>query len=137
MMKNIVVLANSIRDDNRCVAGKELILNGNQYDIGPWIRLSEAATKGGAVNPNTTKIAGRGYIRPLDIIRVSVESNCNNPDHPEDWWLQAGKPWEYAGSYQHHTLQKFVDPITSLWNDNSRNNRVGAGYVGKMRPHWH
>jgi hypothetical protein len=77
--KEIVVLANSIRDDNRCVAGKELFPNGDKYDIGPWIRLSEAATKGGAVNPNTAKIAGHGIVHPLDIIRVVVDSNCNNP----------------------------------------------------------
>lgn len=130
--KEIVVLANSIREENRCIAGKELFPNGDNYKIGPWIRLSEQTTKGGAVKSSTANIPGHGKARPLDIIKAVVESNCNNPDHPEDWLLQPGQPWKYVGSYQHDILPILVDPITSLWNDNSHSNSVAAGYVKKM-----
>jgi hypothetical protein len=130
--KEIVVLASSIRDNNLCVAGKELISKGETYDVGPWVRLSEKATKGGAVNPNTAKITGHGKVRPLDVIKVVVEANCKNPDHPEDWWLKPGEPWAFVSTYKHDILPKLVDPITALWNDGSGCKAVYAGHVPKM-----
>jgi hypothetical protein len=131
--KIILVLANSIRvDGNRCVAGKELHPKGTDYEMGGWIRLSESSTKGGAVSSRTTMIEGQGMIQPLDIIEVAVTSNCNDPDHPEDWWLQPQQPWQYVERSHRDSLPRAADPIASLWADSSGNNTVNAGYVQKM-----
>ena len=39
VIKRIVVLANSVENSGRCLAGKELIWKREDYEVGSWIRV--------------------------------------------------------------------------------------------------
>ena len=56
--KAIVILANSVRSGHRCVAGKELIRDGDGWEVGPWIRLTDPGTKDGSVRYELTRCRG-------------------------------------------------------------------------------
>ncbi len=129
--KEIVVLANSIRGGDRCIAGKELIQKEDQtYEIGRWIRLADHSTKEGAVPNQIAYCPDHGWVKTLNVVRVVLESNCNNQDHPEDWWLEPNQPWEYVNTLTVADLPRLTDQPPALWH--SECDAVPAGYIQKM-----
>src|SRR5438309_1866415 len=97
--KHILILANSARAGKHCVAGKLATpLKDGSYDVGnQWIRLSDPRdTQDGAVPyADTLCRPGRASVRPLDIVAVSLQAPCNDPNHPEDWFYDPARPWQY------------------------------------------
>jgi hypothetical protein len=130
--KLIVILANSIRSTDRCIAGKELVLKEDgTYDVGPWIRLADRSTKEGAVPANVAYCAGHRWVKILDVVRVVLQFPCDNPDHPEDWWLEPHQPWEFVETRTVADLPNFADHPYSLWHT-GESDAVFAGYVRDM-----
>jgi len=129
--KLILILANSIRERNRCVAGKELIPSRNGYKAGEWIRLADPRTEG-AIKAETATCAGHGSVRPLDLVKVPVREQCSDLDHPEDWWIEPAKNWEYVRSYDPDILQRLEDKEPDLWSEGRTTDAVSFGYVRRM-----
>lgn len=127
--KDILILANSIRFHNRCIAGKELITDKDLYTVGPWIRLADSSVSQGAIAAATAITPGHGEIRPLDIVRVSLEGPCNDPNHPEDWWIDSTVPWQFIETIGHADLAHVVDNDFALWHDQTGQDSVAVGYV--------
>jgi hypothetical protein len=134
--KHILILANSIRAKKFCVAGKEVTpKEDGKYDIGPWIRLADAADPQGAVAYGNTISTANGSsraVRPLDIIKVTVTGPCGKQDHPEDWFFDTTKRWEIVNTAVHANLTDMQDTPTALWHDGSGAASVSAGYVRQM-----
>jgi hypothetical protein len=134
-IKHILILANSEREGGRCIAGKLVArLEGDNLDVSPqWIRLNNpSSSKGGAVPWQHAKCHPNGApVRPLDIIKVSLLDQCNNPDHPEDWNYDPNVPWERVASAKIGCLTAILDTPQSLWHDGS-DKAVHAGYIRKM-----
>ena len=133
--KYMVILANSIRNEKRCVAGKELIRNpGRGWRIGPWIRLAHPGDPEGAVPFESTVCPEHGPVRPLDVVQLGVRSPCNNPDHPEDWWLDGDVGWQFVERFSHYALSMLADKPHRLWHDRFPD-AVSAGYIPRMGKH--
>jgi hypothetical protein len=134
--KYILVLANSVRKGKHCVAGKIAVrLDHDQFSIQPqWIRLTDPRDPEGAVPYANTICAGHGPTRPLDIIKLDLREWCNQPDHPEDWYFEPSRPWEFIRREDKSCLARIADKPTALWFDEGRSNSVHPGYVRQMKP---
>lgn len=134
--QTILILANSERTGGRCVAGK--LANARPdggFDVGTqWIRLTnpDGTAEGTVPYLDTVCRHDRTPVRPLDIIRVAIAGQCNNPDHPEDQYYERAQSWEWVASTVFSRLADVVDTPPSLWYD-GHDDAVEAGYVRAMR----
>jgi hypothetical protein len=91
--KRILILANSIKLGGRCLAGREIFLNGEStYRIGPWLRPV------GHVDGREIKESERFYwpndpVKVGDFAEVALAEKMNEPWHPENWRLIEKDPW--------------------------------------------
>jgi hypothetical protein len=133
-VRHVLVLANSVRAGKHCVAGKlAKPIGDSHYDISDeWIRLNDPRHPEGAVSYTNTVCQGHGSVRPLDIVRVAVESHCGDPDHPEDWHFDPAQAWQYVGKVDFNLIPDFVDAPNFIWHDTFSGNSVPAGYVRQM-----
>lgn len=130
--KHILILANSIRRGKKCIAGKELIpKKGGGYTIGPWIRMAHPNDPDGAVPEQSTDCPRHGFARVLDIVKITFRGRCNDPDHPEDWWFDPFRKWEFVVHGGPSWLRHVVDKPVSLWHD-GEDASVQHGYVRRM-----
>jgi hypothetical protein len=132
--KYILILANSVRSQKHCVAGKVATpqADGN-YDIGmEWIRLTDSRVPDGAVPYANTICPGKGSVRPLQLIKVELQDSCNDANHPEDWNFEPTLQWTWESSTTFASLPIVADNPPKIWHDGSASNSVLAGYVPKM-----
>jgi hypothetical protein len=130
--KTIIILANSVRSGARCIAGKELLpREDGTFDGGRWIRLADHGTKEGAVSARVAHCPGHGWVKTLDIVKVVLESPCNNPDHPEDWWLEPSQPWQFVERRTVADIPLLADHPPTIWYA-AESDAVPAGYVRAM-----
>jgi hypothetical protein len=132
--KHIIVLANSARAGKHCVAGKvvTLMTDGSFSFQNQWIRLNCSTDPEGAVPYANTICQNHGSVRPLDVIKVTMHSPCNDPDHPEDWHYDLTQPWQFIGRVDPCRLPDLADTPQSIWHSLGDNKSVPAGYVPSM-----
>lgn len=130
--KTIAILANSQRSNQRCVAGKQLVRSGDDWEPGTWIRFADPSTKEGEVPWVRTRYEGGGHAEVLDIAQVDFDQSANDPDHPEDWILSPGCQWRKIGKLTFDDLTRLADRPATLWNDASGVRSVTGGFVKQM-----
>src|SRR5438874_2572132 len=98
--KFILILANSVRSQKHCVAGKIAVPQADgTYDIGnEWIRLTDPRVPDGAVPYTSTICPGNGSVRPLQLIKAVLQGSCNDVNHPEDWNFEPTQNWSFENS---------------------------------------
>jgi hypothetical protein len=130
--KAIVILANSVRSGHRCVAGKELILDGDTWRVGHWIRLTDPGTKDGSVRYELTRCRGGEEVSVLDVVEVPMQKAVGDNDHPEDWFVDTSQRWTHLTRLTEEQLSLLADEPKDLWRDGGDGRSVPAGYVRKM-----
>jgi hypothetical protein len=130
--KTIIILANSERLRQRCVAGREVVRTGPIWTAGPWVRFSDPTTGEGEVPWARTAYQGGGHAEVLDIAEVDFDRSARDPDHPEDWLLSGGSAWRKVGSLSFSDLPRMTDRPPELWSDRSSLRSVRAGFVRQM-----
>ena len=89
-VKRIVCLANSRKLNGRCVAGKEILEDGN---IGRWVR-PVSARKSEEVSEYERQYEDGGEPRVLDVIDVPLLSARPKNYQQENWLLDPDRYWE-------------------------------------------
>jgi hypothetical protein len=130
--KAIVILANSVRSGHRCVAGKELIRDGDSWDVGPWIRITDPGTKDGSVRYELTRCRGGEEAQVLDVVEAPMQKPVGSEDHPEDWFVDTSQRWTHVTRLPVEELSRISDNPTDLWRDGGDGRSVPEGYVQKM-----
>ena len=118
-VKRIVCLANSRKQKERCIAGKELLSDGRP---GRWVRpVSDRPTE--AVNAYERQYRDHSEPRVLDIIDVPVVEVRPNTYQSENWLLNAGRFWMNVDSLVFDQLAQFTDPAAPLWVNGYRSGK--------------
>lgn len=130
--KAIVILANSVRSGHRCVAGKELIRAGDEWEVGPWIRIADPGTKDGSVRYELTRCRGGEEVQVLDVVEVPMQKPIGHEDHPEDWFVDTSQRWTHLTRMDVNELTRISDNPIDLWRDGGDGRSVPEGYVQKM-----
>ncbi len=110
----LLCLASSDMPGGRCIAGKELLANGDtgRWHIGKWIRLvSDRAGEG-------VKCRYTDGTEPhvLDVMDVPVLEPHPEGYQQENWLLDPGR-WRKVRRMAPNDLTQFTDPTSSLWID--------------------
>jgi hypothetical protein len=121
--KRILVLANSIKKGNRCVAGRELLLATDGTEVlGPWIRPVDLRQHEGAILTATTVLGGR-VLTPLDVVEIDFDANANNPLHPEDWNITQTSPWRMIRRENPAIVGQLPCEAGDLWGASTASSR--------------
>ncbi len=121
VVKRIVCLANSRKNYERCVAGKELLPSGR---FGGWIRpVSDRPTQG--VSSGERQYASGSYPRLLDVMGVPLLGPQPENHQQENWLLDPSKWWERVGTVGWGKLGEMADSASLLW-DNGYSTRGGC-----------
>lgn len=112
--KTVVCLANSKKNNERCIAGKEF---SEKHYIGPWIRpVSER--EGGAISLNECIYCDGKHPQPLDIIKIPFKKNQPDLFQSENHLIDPSFKWKKVGTLDVKNLDSFCDNINSLWSIN-------------------
>ena len=120
-LKRIVCLANSYKPpDGRCIAGRELLPNGNH---GGWVRpVSARATA--EVSFSEYKYQNGQSPKLLDIIDVPLLSALPR-NHQTENHVIAAESWVKKGQFAWDDLEQLRDRPASIWI-NSDHTRAGV-----------
>ncbi len=129
-IKRIVCLANSRKEGDRCIAGKELLADGRP---GAWVRpVSDRGDE--AVSSFERQYRDHSEPRVLDVIDVPVLEERPNTYQSENWLLDphpAHPPvfWSKVCRVTLDNLPQFADPAGPLWinghsGSNGQNDRI-------------
>ena len=131
--KRIVVLANSIKRNERCVAGVELRKQG-QPGLA-WIRPVSGESQG-ELEPRHMQIEGSSPLSLLDVVDVPIARYAADAIHPEDWILDITQPWKRAGILHPVGLEGLEERPDGLWLESSdRTDRVTAAFLLSTASH--
>ena len=133
--KTIVVLAISKKPGGRCLAGKELVRNGDAWKIGSWIR-PVMTENSGAVPESQMSFALARLPRLLEIIEIPLAKPAPLPDQPENWLIEMpvqAVSWKSRGLFAWKDIARLTDQPDGLWNDQTHARRVNSGYVRRMQ----
>ena len=117
-VRKIICLANSRKLSGRCIAGKEILDNGQ---IGGWIRpVSDRENE--EVSEWERQYEDGSDPRVLDIIDVPLLNPKAKDYQQENWLLDPDYYWEKAGQMPPERLGQFADRPDHLWvNGHSSN----------------
>lgn len=117
MWKHIVVLANSVKHDpGRCIAGREISSEDDDFGIGPWVRPISTIGEG-ELYPQQFVLHDGTVPQTFDVIEVYVDAPALEATQPENWLiLQDGRRWKRV----HHwaisdVMDCLVENPPNLW----------------------
>jgi hypothetical protein len=119
--KHICVLANSVKFNERCIAGMEVYPASQEHSwklSNKWVRpISHRAD--GAISVMESRLAANGRQPQLrDIIEIDLAKRANIAGHPEDWLIEPGRMWRHKGRFPNDIVPKFVETPDGLWLEN-------------------
>ncbi|MFH1347234.1 MAG: hypothetical protein ABIH22_00940 [Candidatus Margulisiibacteriota bacterium] len=120
LQKDIICLANSIKLNNRCVAGKDI----NNYQ---WVRPVSDTTHG-ELSEEQIKFTNNEEPNLLDIIRINFKSKSPKYYQPENHII-TDKKWHKIGPFPEDKLDDICDKPETIWtNSNPDTQRISLAY---------
>ena len=115
-VKKIVCLANSIRPGGTCVAGREIVSEGNQEIITErWVRPISKG-RGGGISLSQRKYNDDKEVQVLDIIEIPMIEPVPDGHQSENHLIDDSFPWKKTGKADWATLKTLVEPLNGpLW----------------------
>lgn len=129
--KRLVILANSVKRNHWCVAGKELFPQAQGWTPGLWVRPTDP-TYEGAISEVTMRCQNGRMPAVLDIVDVPCLKHLGDANHPEDWLVDATRPWRHHGIFPCAQVDTLCDQPSHLWSARLNPHKVREGYVSKM-----
>lgn len=126
LFRRLLVLAHSYKNHERCVAGREIAVDGS---VGRWLRpIGE--TGEGELRPHEMKVADGFPVRVLDYIDVPLRGYADDAVHPEDWRIEPGVAWRRAGRFERQSLGALEEHPEDLWLETRAHvDRACTGFV--------
>ena len=135
-VKKIFILANSIKKQQRCVAGREVVKHpdGEEY-WGEWIRPVTNHDEG-AIRLSECRLQDGTVPAPFDVIQVPITSNENSPTQPENQYIQPGAQWSKITTWSKEEAQNLIERPKNLWLEPGvKQDRVTPQYQLSQKEH--
>lgn len=116
MEKTIVILANSVKHKNHCVAGKCV-------ETKEWIR--PVSNKEGKELTSEEVEYNNCYgsqkcVKPLQKIKMKLESKESLINQPENYLIDKETKWEQTSKINNDDLKDFLDKPDDLWGETDK-----------------
>ncbi len=127
--KLMVVLANSQRSLNRCIAGRELVLHAGSYRLGGWLRpVSDSGD--GELRVHERCLEDGSEVEILDLVEIPVHGAALLPEQPENWSVSPDRRWRRVRRMGAELLPFLIDWPEDLWLEpGMRKDRVGQQWL--------
>lgn len=134
--KKLFVLANSIKKNHRCVAGREVISGTDGKDhLGSWIRPVSTHDEG-AISIQECRLEDSCIPEPLDVIEIPCTICENDPTQPENWQIQGGATWHKIAKWDLQAAAKLLEFPSNLWlQPGEKQDRVTSKYLVTLQGH--
>lgn len=96
--KTLLILANSFKHRERCIAGRELVSTGGKYTFGPWVRPVSNRGHGELDYLEISRSDG-SQIKVLDFAIVGLQKHAADALQPENWLIEGQRPWRRPNIY--------------------------------------
>lgn len=127
IQKNLIVLANSIKQGGRCLAGLFVERQPDgKWRPGGWCRPILPDDQGHDAIPSEAV----DHLKPLDVISLNLARHAPTDGQPENWVWQARTEITLVDSFNrlHNSLGPVVETPANLWLDGR------AGRPDEVRP---
>jgi Dual OB-containing domain len=134
--KSLFVLANSMKRNERCVAGRELVMVNGQTVVSSWVRPVSARGDGELTHAERVIAQTRAEVAVGDILEVGLVRPASDPTQPENWVIFGRGDWmDVRGSHRPPSLDELEEQPTALWLDPATStDRVRAAWVAENPP---
>ena len=130
--KQIICLANSRKNNGRCIAGIENIGTTKQK----WIRPVSASPTG-EISESVCAYSLANPIRVLDVLDVRLLGPSPSRHQSENWIIAQGRPWLYRGRVDSLDVLSGMTTSLNLWADGESsgkglNDRISEGAIDQV-----
>lgn len=134
--KRLFVLANSIKKQNRCVAGREIITPPDGQDYwGGWIRPVSNHDEG-AIGLSECRLDDHCIPEPLDVVSVPCDQCENCQTQPENWQIKPEGQWSKIGRWGIQNAQQLIESPLNLWSQLGQpTDRVSPSFLNSIPNH--
>lgn len=87
--KRLLILANSVKKGQHCIAGREVLHGPTGYSYGEWIRPVNQATEEGELTTANCSYHDNVQVRVWDIVDVPLLGREGSVAQPENWFIDA------------------------------------------------
>jgi hypothetical protein len=112
--KRLQILANSVKKQQHCIAGRELLEHGGGMSFGNWIRPVSRHGEGELSwsdcrfpNGNTPKI--------FDLVDIDLEEHAGSEAQPENWFINPKARWRKTPLHPDNPPDLVIDKPRRLW----------------------
>lgn len=133
--KTLCILANSVKNQQSCVAGMEIVKNpeGRWQNTGKWVRpISHRGN--GAISDSEFFLRNKKKNPELfDIVEIALQEPVHVEGQPEDWLIEPSANWQYLGHFDpQKSVNVFLERPNDLWlQQNERRDRVTPDWVSQ------
>jgi hypothetical protein len=129
--KRIVILANSVKHGEHCVAGKEVFAKGGKLSFGGWIRpVSRDGNEGALASTHCALDIGR-QPKIWDVVDIPVVEPEGYDPQPENWIVDEDRDWERVKLDSEVSVP--YDQPANLWLDETqKNDRVHPDNLARI-----
>jgi len=134
--KSLFVLANSNKRNERCVAGRELVLVNGQTVVSSWLRPVSARGDGELTHAERVIAGTRAEVAVGDIVEVGLARQAGDPTQPENWVIFGRGDWSDARDrYRTPSLDELEEQPPGLWLEAaSPTDRVREAWLAEHPP---
>jgi len=137
--KTILVLANSLKNRGRCMAGREVVwLPDGRWHFGGWIRPVSAHGQGELDHEETIREDG-AMVGVMEFATVALARNENEECQPENWVIEGGagrRCWSKLDRpCKLPPMAALEEHPADLWIDKAEmNDRISPHRLAELRP---
>jgi len=112
--KRLLILANSIKKNARCIAGREFADGSDGIILGNWIRPVSNIGEGELL-PEHCDLTTGGMPGVLDVVNVPLTEAATDPGQPENWRIAPGVGWVRESTRDAAIVNLCAGAPESLW----------------------
>lgn len=133
--KTLCILANSVKNQQSCVAGVEIHKNaeGRWENTGRWIRPISLRPNG-AISYQESYLQNKERAPQLfDIVTIPLQKPAEVEGQPEDWLIDPSGSWEHHGHFNpQKSVSAFLEEPQDLWlEEDERRDRVTPEWIAE------
>lgn len=114
LQKRIIVLANSLKNRGRCVAGREPVPSTGAMVLRGWVRPVSTAPRG-VLDPWHYVMENGEPAGILDIVEMTLCGPASDEGQPENWRIDETTRWRKMGEFPIKNIGELIERPTDLW----------------------
>ncbi len=129
--KRVHILANSVKNSQHCIAGRELVERDGRRSFGEWIR-PVSRHGGGELSWFDCQLPNGQLPKVFDVVDVPLEAHEGSICQPENWFIERHRPWRRV-TIEGEFPELIVDSPQLLWPEAAaRGDRISPKALAKL-----